>query len=134
MNIVYFKQNNWPKYCLVIAGLYNIIWGGSVVFFPSLFFNLIQAPLPTYMSIWQCVGMIVGVYGIGYLIAAKNPAQHWVIVLVGFLGKIFGPIGFIYHLILGTFPPSFAWVILTNDLIWWLPFGIILYQVYKGAK
>ena len=41
------------------------------------------------------MGMIVGVYGIGYLIAARDPRTHWPIVLVGLLGKVFGPIGFV---------------------------------------
>ena len=38
---------------------------------------------PRYPQIWQCVGMIVGVYGVGYLVAASDPLRHWPIVLVG---------------------------------------------------
>ena len=49
---------------------------------------------PNYPELWQCIGMIVGVYGIGYLAAAADPLGHWPITLVGFLGKMFGPIGF----------------------------------------
>ena len=127
----YFNQARWPAWCLRIAGIYNISWGASVILFPTLFFEFMNAPIPLYISIWQCVGMIVGVYGVGYWIAASNPRQHWVIVLVGLLGKIFGPIGFVYHLWLGTFPGAFAWVILGNDLLWWIPFGLILFHVYK---
>ena len=70
--------------------------------------------------------MIVGVYGVGYLIAARDPARHWPIVLVGLLGKVFGPIGFAVALAKGVFPPLFAVTILTNDLIWWIPFALIL--------
>ena len=29
--------------------------------------------------------MIVGVYGIGYIIAAGNPYKHWPIIFVGLL-------------------------------------------------
>ncbi|RAP29527.1 alkyl hydroperoxide reductase [Candidatus Marinamargulisbacteria bacterium SCGC AG-343-D04] len=130
----YFERYKWPKILLKIAGLYNVCWGTSVILFPTLFFDFMGAPYPTYMSIWQCVGMIVGVYGVGYIIAAHNPLKHWVIIFVGLLGKMFGPIGFVYHVILGTFPASFAWVILGNDLIWWIPFSIILYNVYKESK
>jgi hypothetical protein len=67
----------------------------------------------------QCVGMIVGVYGIGYLIAASDPLRHWPIVLVGFLGKIFGPIGFLAAGLRGDLPWSWGVTILSNDLIWW---------------
>lgn len=82
--------------------------------------------------------MIVGVYGIGYLIAATDPNRHWPIVLVGFLGKIFGPIGFAKALITGVFPLSFGINIIFNDIIWWIPFYLLLKQAYSfhlgGAK
>jgi hypothetical protein len=70
--------------------------------------------------------MIVGVYGLGYWIAARDPGQHWPIVLVGFLGKVFGPIGFIQAVMNGVFPFRFIWIIVFNDLIWWVPFFLIL--------
>lgn len=90
-------------------------------------------PLPTYPMIWQCVGMIVGVYGVGYLVAARQPLVHWPITLVGFLGKIFGPIGFAWYLAQGAFPLSFGLTIMTNDLIWWVPFFLILKRAYEAT-
>jgi ligand-binding SRPBCC domain-containing protein len=75
--------------------------------------------------------MIVGVYGIGYIIAASEPETHWPIVLVGLLGKIFGPIGFAMAVLSGTFPPLFGLTIVTNDLIWWIPFALILRDAAK---
>ena len=134
MSHSFFNLNKWPRWVLLVAGIYNIIWGASVVIFPELFFDIINAPIPLYLSIWQCVGMIVGVYGVGYLIASTDPLKHWVIILVGMLGKIFGPIGFVFHVLKGTFPVSFGVVIIGNDLIWWLPFGLILINVYKENK
>ncbi len=119
---------------LVAAGVYNLIWGSLVVFFPNLFFRLGELPLPVYPMIWQSVGMIVGVYGIGYLIAATNPNKHWPIVLVGFLGKIFGPLGFAYHLIMGTLPIEATVVIVFNDLIWWVPFFLLLRKAWHESK
>jgi peroxiredoxin len=78
--------------------------------------------------------MIVGVYGVGYLIAARDPARHWPIVLVGLLGKILGPIGFIGAVIQGQLPLAFGWTILTNDLVWWAPFGAALYHAFSAAQ
>jgi hypothetical protein len=83
-------------------------------------------PQPNYPQFWQCIGMIVGVYGIGYAIAAFNPVRHWPIVLVGFLGKIFGPLGMIQALWTEQLPWAFALNCITNDLIWWVPFALIL--------
>jgi len=77
------------------------------------------------------VGMIVGVYGVGYLISATKPRVHWPIVLVGLMGKILGPIGFAKALYDGVFPPLFGLTILTNDLLWWVPFGLILLDAFR---
>lgn len=126
-------KRDWKFYVLWIAGVYNLLWGTSVILFPKLFFELSGMPLPTYLMIWQCVGMIVGVYGVGYIIAAYKPLVHWSIVLVGFLGKIFGPIGFLWYLIQGAFPIEFALTIVFNDLIWWIPFGKILWEAWEAG-
>jgi hypothetical protein len=88
-------------------------------------------PLPNYPELWQCIGMIVGVYGIGYWIAARDPVRHWPIVLVGLLGKIFGPIGFLLAVLNDRFPFEMGLTILTNDLIWWIPFGLILWNARR---
>ncbi|MEM7575662.1 MAG: alkyl hydroperoxide reductase [Bacteroidota bacterium] len=121
-------QKDWKYYTLLTAATYNIIWGAWVVLFPSHVFSWTGMEQPLYPMIWQSVGMIVGVYGLGYAIAAFDPGRHWPIVLVGFLGKIFGPIGFVYHYSLGNFPASFWWITLFNDLIWIIPFGWILWS------
>ena len=75
--------------------------------------------------------MIVGVYGVGYWIASYDPIRHWPIVLVGLLGKIFGPLGFVKAYIDGVFNIKFGLTIITNDLIWWYPFGMILYKALR---
>jgi hypothetical protein len=113
------------------AGLYNLVWGLFVILFPLAIFAWTGMQPPRYPEIWQCVGMIVGVYGIGYLIAAEDPFRHWPIVLVGLLGKIFGPIGFISAVRSGALPLAWGWTIVTNDLIWWVPFAAILYHCFR---
>ena len=70
--------------------------------------------------------MIVGVYGVGYAIAAYDPVRHWPIVLVGLLGKTFGPIGFVFSAVYCELPWIAGLTLLTNDLVWWIPFGLIL--------
>lgn len=117
---------DWKYHVLVIAAIYNIVWGAFVILFPNLFFDMLSMDRPRYPEIWQCVGMIVGVYGVGYYAAAKAPSRHWPIVLVGLMGKVFGPIGFAKALYDGVFPLEFGITIIFNDLIWWVPFFIIL--------
>jgi small multidrug resistance pump len=116
----------WMSTVLVVAGLYNLLWGTWVILFPLAGFDLAGMPAPNYPQLWQCIGMIVGVYGVGYLAAAMDPLRHWPIVLVGLLGKVFGPIGFVWNAAQGTIPWWAGVTILTNDLIWWWPFAVIL--------
>ena len=120
----------WAPTWLRAAGVYNLVWGAVTIAFPHLLFDLTGAARPNYPEIWQCVGMIVGVYGVGYWVAAADPRRHWPIVFVGLLGKLFGPIGFAIALWKGTFPPAFGLTILTNDLIWWVPFALMLWDAF----
>jgi len=125
----------WMTIWLKVAGIYNVLWGAWVILFPLHLFDLlgVKPPDALGLALWQCVGMIVGVYGVGYWVAARAPLRHWPIVLVGFLGKILGPIGFVdAALIRKAFPIEFGYTILTNDLVWWVPFGLMLVAARKA--
>ncbi len=124
----------WMSTVLYAAGVYNIVWGASVVIFPLAFFRWADAAPPNYPQIWQCLGMVVGVYGVGYWIAARAPFRHWPIVFVGFLGKLFGPIGFVQTARTGGWPLRMGWLNVTNDLIWLVPFALILYRAYQHER
>ena len=116
---------------LLAAAAYNLLWGAFVVIWPSAVFSWAGLETPNYPELWQCIGMIVGVYGVGYFLASYNPIQHWPIVLVGLLGKIFGPIGFAWAILQGRFNLQFGTLIVFNDLIWWIPFTYILRTAWK---
>ncbi|MGE0142408.1 MAG: alkyl hydroperoxide reductase [Planctomycetota bacterium] len=123
-----------PSRWLVAAAIYNLVWGGFVVLFPLAAFELAEMAPPRYPSIWQCVGMIVGVYGVGYAIASRDPIRHWPIVLVGLLGKIFGPIGFLWAASSSELPWRLGWTILTNDLLWWPAFAALLWRAWQAER
>ena len=118
---------------LFLAGIYNMLWGAWVILFPTSLFLAAKIPLPIYPMIWQSVGLVVGVYGIGYIIASTDYRRHWPIVLVGFLGKVAGPFGIIYHVFWGELHVVFLIITLFNDLIWWIPFYIILKKAFSNT-
>ncbi|TPN87704.1 alkyl hydroperoxide reductase [Aquimarina algicola] len=122
------------KITLQLAAIYNLLWGAWVVLFPNHFFEITQMEPINYPVIWQGMGMVIGVYGLGYWWASYNPMRHWPIVVVGFLGKLFGPIGFIINYLQDNIPIEFAYTMITNDFIWWIPFSIIIYKVHKEYK
>ena len=121
----------WAKYVLYAAAIYNLLWGAAVIIAPMALFRWAGMEEPRYPQIWQCVGMIVGVYGVGYWLAARDPFCQWPIVLVGLLGKVLGPIGFINAALTGSLPWKWGATIVTNDLIWWIPFAVILYLAFQ---
>lgn len=124
----------WARRWVLAAAVYNVLWGAFVVLFPAAMFAWLDLPAPSYLSIWQCVGMIVGVYGVGYAVASRDPVRHWPIVLVGLLGKVLGPIGFVQAAVAGELPWRFGWTILTNDLVWWLSFAGVLWLAWRRSR
>jgi len=121
---------------LALAAAYNLLWGAVVVLMPGPTLDLLGMDRadPAQRNLWACIGMIVGVYGVGYAAAATDPLRHWPITLVGLLGKIFGPIGFAMGYVKGEVPAQLGYTIITNDLVWWLPFGLILRAAYTQRR
>ena len=115
------------------AAVYNVVWGSVGVLFPGLFFRLIGIPAPNYLPLWQVVGMFVLVFAPGYWWAARYPERHPHLILIGLLGKVLGPLGFLWALAGGQLPLAFGWTILTNDLLWWLAFGLYLRQAARQS-
>lgn len=124
----------WIKPLLIVAALYNLTWGAFAILFPTLPFEWLEIAPPNYPSLWRCIGMIVGVYGVGYWIAAYDSRRHWPIVLVGLLGKICGPLGFVWSAAQGELPWIAGLTILTNDVAWWIPFGAILLDAWRDRR
>ena len=62
---------------LLAAAIYTIVWGPFAILSPLTLFRWCGFdPLPIYPELWQCIGMIIGVYGVGYAIAARDPIRH----------------------------------------------------------
>jgi len=116
------------RWWLLAAGVYNIVWGSVVVVAPDFPFALANMPALAQpgRAIWQCLGMVLAAYGLGYIAASRAPLRHWPIVFVGLFGKVMGPIGFVWSAWQGTIAWKFGATILTNDLLWWIPFGLML--------
>ena len=121
----------WHSHWLFAAAWYNIGFGIWAGIFPQQAFQLFGLDPSTPLFLWQTIGMIVGVYGIGYAIAALNEQKHLPIVLVGLLGKIFGSIGFVFTYLNGDIPLLFGIMIVFNDLIWYPAFFGICFRFFR---
>ena len=78
--------------------------------------------------------MVIGLYGVLYLEVARRPENGWLIAAVGLTGKILGPILLAIDLARGTWPLAAAMIRVTNDFIWWIPFGYSLRDAWPHFR
>ncbi len=122
----------WIKVWLWLATAFNLLWGSWVALFPRHSFELLGIVPPNYLSLWQCVGFIIALYGICYAMAAIDTVRFWPNVAVGLLGKLIGPVGFMFTALRGELPWSYGINVIFCDLIWWIPFALIIRWAYRS--
>src|SRR5438874_924060 len=124
-------RRRWHRFVFVAAGLYNIGWGIFTSIDPGWLFRFADMPPPNYPEMIACLAMVIGLYGILYFEVARVPEHGWLLAAVGLAGKVLGPIGLVYLIITGIWPPATVVLCLTNDFVWWLPFGLYLYDAFR---
>jgi len=112
------------------AGIYNIGWGLFSAADPQWLFRLSGMPLSNTPEIFACLAMVVGLYGLIYFEVARVPEAGFFMAAVGLLGKVLGPIGLAVLIARGIWPIDTVVLCLTNDLLWWVPFGLYLFDAY----
>ena len=73
----------------------------------------------------QLVGMLVAVFGVGYLIAAKKPVENRNILLLGFFSKLFGPLLAMSYIVSGQLPVAMIPILIFADIAYLAPFWMI---------
>jgi hypothetical protein len=116
------------RFIFALAAAYNIAFGLWTVVAPNSFFRLFDLELPRYPAIWSCLGMVVGLYGVGYAYASRRLDRAFPFIAIGLAGKILGPIGWVLAVRNGEWSGRTFPLIVFNDLIWWLPFGFFLLE------
>jgi hypothetical protein len=122
------RRRAFHRFTFLLAGAYNIAWGLYAVADPQWLFRFAGMPPLNYPAIFACLGMVVGLYGIVYLEIARVPERGWLYAAVGLAGKILGPIGLAVLILTHTWPAATIVLSLTNDVVWWIPFGLYLYD------
>lgn len=121
----------WLRQVLVFAGAWHLILGAAMVVAPGAFFALTRIEPLNYLQVWQGVGVMTAVMGIGYAVAARNPLRYWPVVMIGFIPKVLGPIGYAIGLLRGTIPRAFGTLVIIHDLIWLAPFAMLLWLAIR---
>lgn len=121
-------RRRFHRVVFVAAGVYNILWGLWSAVDPQWLFRFAGMPPLNHPAIFACLGMVVGLYGVIYFEVARVPERGWLLAAVGLAGKVLGPIGLAVLILRGAWPPATIVLCLSNDLIWWIPFGLYLYD------
>ena len=127
-------RRRFHRVTFLLAGIYNIGWGIFSALDPDWLFRLSAMAPQNHPQIFACLAMVVGLYGLLYLDVAARPEEGWRIAAVGLIGKVLGPIGLAQLIATGTWPPSTIVLCLTNDLIWWIPFGLYLVDAWPQVR
>lgn len=122
----------WMTRFLRVAGLFNMAWGALLVLAPNSLFDLASLAHPVYPDLIQDLGLLTGLFGLGFMLAARNPYRHWPVVLMGLLSKLGGFIGLIWAVSSGHFPRIALWIGLVNDLLWIGPLAWILAEAHEA--
>lgn len=117
-----------------LAAIYNIAFGLWACLWKRAFFTSLEMAPPNYPGLWQCLGMVVGFYGVLYASAAWRLDRAKLIIAIGLAGKILGPIGLIMTIHSGEWPLRALSLVVCNDLIWWLPFTLFLLEGTRSAE
>lgn len=122
----------WMHGVLKFAGGYNIVAGLSMVVFYHEGFKSLGLAKPEFNLPIQLVGVLVAIFGVGYLIVDRNPAANRNVLLLGLLSKILGPLLALGYIADGTLPMVMLVVLFFADIVYWVPFWMI-YRHLKPA-
>jgi hypothetical protein len=122
----------WMRIVLVTGGIYHFLFAAWIFFCPMHALGLFKCEAVWQPILWQTFGIISAILGLGLVIAAKNPIQHWPIVLLGFIASIIA-ISLIGSAVFREELPATALLMLgVNDVIWLPFFGLILWAALRA--
>lgn len=122
----------WMCAVLWLAATYNILWSATNIAVPNLVFDQIGMATPSPIEFWLGLNTLVGVFGVGYGLAATAPYKHWAVVAIGLLSKVLGVSGMAVAVGKGAFPVEFGYLSIVNDAIWLLPMALILRGAWRA--
>jgi hypothetical protein len=121
---------------LLMACVYNLLWGSWAILAPLHSFGYSGFAVPDrpllYPQLWQGIGFIVAVMGIGYALAALHPYRYWPVVAMGLIAKVGSPLALLGNVLMGWERSAALLPTIPNDLIWWGPFAAILYGAWRA--
>jgi len=117
----------WQRLTLKAACLHCVLWGIFIMALPAPSASVYGfAETPDDIHLWQGTGLFITLLGVGYGLASTDPRQHWGIVLIGLLAKVFGAAGMCWAAFSGQVSLHVLWLLPVDDVVWYWPFWCIV--------
>ena len=123
------RLSPWMHWLLRFAGGYNIVAGLSMMIFYHEGFKAIGVTKSEFNLPIQLVGMLVAVFGVGYLIVDRRPLDNHNILALGFFTKLLGPLMAIAYIAKGVLPLAMLLVLFVSDFVYLVPFYLIYRRI-----
>ena len=124
----------WMTAVLWFVGGYNVLAGIGMLCFYHEGYKLLALEKPGLNLPIQLVGILVGLFGVGYWMVAANPIKNRNILLLGFWSKALGSVLGVYYVCVGKLPPYFLAVLFFSDIGYLPAFYVILRRLKGAAK
>ena len=122
------------KFVLRFAGVFNLLAGSGMICLHHEGFRWFGIPPPGVVLPVQVMGILVGLFGVGYLLVAANPVENRNILMLGFWSKALSATAVMWHVAAGRLPWSLAAAVFFADVIYLPPFYLILRRLYRAAR
>ena len=116
----------WMTRLLWFVGGYNLLAGLGMLCLYHEGYKLLGVAKPELNLPIQLVGILVGLFGVGYWMVAAHPIENRNLLLLGFWSKFLGSVLGVYYVAVGKLPPFFLAVLFISDIGYLPPFAIIL--------
>jgi len=122
------------KFVLRFVAFFNVGAGLFMLIGYHETYKIIGMDKPKISFPIQLVGILVGLFGVGYYLVAKNPVENRNVLTLGFWSKFLGSCLGTYYVIRGDLPVRFVAVYLFADIIYLPPFYLIMRRLYAVAR
>lgn len=116
----------WMTRLLWFVGGYNLLAGLGMLCLYHEGFKLLGMTKPDVNLPVQLVGILVGLFGVGYWMVAAHPFENRSVLLLGFWSKLLGSVLGLYYVFAGKLPLFFLALLFFSDIIYLPPFAVIL--------
>lgn len=123
----------WMKSLLWFAGGYNLLAGAGMLCLYHEGYKVLGMSKPEVNLPVQLVGVLVGLFGVGYWLVAGNPVENRNLLMLGFCSKALGSVLGVYYVLAGKLPVFFLAILLVSDIVYLPPFAIIVRRLYRIA-